>query len=287
MTGVRSEQSGRRVDWRFVARSVAIGISIAVWIAALVWMTPAAKDAHAYFVADPLHPYGPAVGADDAFPYSPAFSQAIEPLRGLGWDAFRTALRATNITALVAFTGPAAGVFAFIDPTMLEIRSANINLLLGLAIVAGFRWPATWAFVLLTKLTPGVGLIWFAVRREWRSLATAFGVTAVIAGVSFAYSPSSWFEWVGWLRDQSEPSYTWSAGFPFVLRLAVGAAIVAWGARTDRRWTVVVGAFLALPTIWANSVAMLLAAAALVWTGRRAKTISSPVANSAAGTIPA
>ena len=43
------------------------------------------------------------------------------------------------------------------------------------AIVLGFRWPFTWAFVLLTKVTPGVGLLWFAVRREWRSLAIALG----------------------------------------------------------------------------------------------------------------
>ena len=48
----------------------------------------------------------------------------------------------------------------------------------------GFRYPWTWGFVLLTKVTPGIGLLWFAVRREWRALAIALGVTGVIVAVS-------------------------------------------------------------------------------------------------------
>ncbi len=60
----------------------------------------------------------------------------------------------------------------------------NVHMLLALAIVLGFRWPATWSFVLLTKVTPGIGLLWFAVRREWRSLAIALGATAVLVTLS-------------------------------------------------------------------------------------------------------
>ena len=64
----------------------------------------------------------------------------------------------------------------------MEIAGGNISLLLAVAIVWGFRWPWTWAFVLLTKITPGVGLLWFALRREWRQLAIALGATAAVAG---------------------------------------------------------------------------------------------------------
>ena len=60
----------------------------------------------------------------------------------------------------------------------MEIAGGNISLLLALAIVAGFSRPWTWAFVILTKITPGIGLLWFALRREWRSLAIALGATA-------------------------------------------------------------------------------------------------------------
>ena len=42
------------------------------------------------------------------------------------------------------------------------------------------RHPAAWAFPLLTKVTTGVGVLWFAFRRDWRSLGIAIGATAVI-----------------------------------------------------------------------------------------------------------
>jgi len=49
----------------------------------------------------------------------------------------------------------------------------------------------------LTKVTPGVGLVWFAVRREWRSLAIAATATAVVVAVSAAVAPGAWAGWIG------------------------------------------------------------------------------------------
>jgi hypothetical protein len=60
---------------------------------------------------------------------------------------------------------------------LMELAGGNIEILIAVAIVVGFRWPAAWSFVLLTKVTPGVGLLWFAVRREWNQLATALVAT--------------------------------------------------------------------------------------------------------------
>ena len=71
----------------------------------------------------------------------------------------------------------------------MELAGGNIHLLLAAAIVLGFRWPWTWAIVLLTKITPGIGLLWFVVRREWRDLAIALGATAAIVAVSFLVWP--------------------------------------------------------------------------------------------------
>jgi len=57
-----------------------------------------------------------------------------------------------------------------------EIRLRRLSIhargLLAVAIAVGFRYPAAWALVLITKVTPGIGLVWFAVRREWCPLAT-------------------------------------------------------------------------------------------------------------------
>jgi hypothetical protein len=39
--------------------------------------------------------------------------------------------------------------------------------------------------------------------------------------------------------------------------MAVAVVVVVWGARTDRRWTVVVAATLALPVLWIAGLATL------------------------------
>ena len=70
------------------------------------------------------------------------------------------------------------------SPSRLAPRStpATSRSCMALAIVWGFRHPWTWSFVLLTKVTPAVGLLWFVVRREWRNLGIALGASAVLAG---------------------------------------------------------------------------------------------------------
>jgi hypothetical protein len=50
---------------------------------------------------------------------------------------------------------------------------------------------------------------------------------------------------------------------PFLVRLPFAVALVVWGARTDRRWTVPVAGMLALPALWYGGLAMLLAVIAL------------------------
>ena len=74
--------------------------------------------------------------------------------------------------ALVVLTGRrwlAVGVVL----ALMELAGGNIHLLLAAAIVLGFRWPWTWSLVLLTKITPGIGLLWFVVRRSGGNLAIA------------------------------------------------------------------------------------------------------------------
>lgn len=227
------------------------GLGLIPWLLYIVAF-PIAIDAHAYFVGQ----YGQ-LGGTDAYLYSPAFSQAVEPLRWLGWDGFRTVWRSLDVAALAVFAGPLTGPLLFLRPVALEVNLGNIHLLLAAAVVAGFRWPAAWAFVLLTKVTPGVGLVWFAVRREWRQLAIALGATAAIAAVSFVLDPGAWFAWAGVLAAPGQTDAELLVTAPLWLRLSAAAALVAWGARTDRRWTVLVGAFLALPAVWLAASAML------------------------------
>jgi hypothetical protein len=111
------------------------------------------------------------------------------------------------------------------------------------------RYPATWAFVLLTKVTPGVGVLWFAARREWRNLAIALGATALIVAVSFALAPSLWSAWFTALTTLQGQA-AGEIPIPLIVRLPIAAAVVWWGAVTDRRWAVPVAAVIATPVLW-------------------------------------
>jgi hypothetical protein len=226
------------------------------------WRGPSA-DGLVYWAVDPADPYRAAtVGGLDAYLYSPAFAQVFSIIGLLprevfivGWTLFIAA-----VALWLAKPWP-AGLLILLLPVSQDVVIGNIHVLMAAAIVLGFRWPGFWAFVLLTKVTPGVGLVWFLVRREWRSLAIALGVTAAIAAVSFAIAPQTWFDWVAVLRGNGG-----NESGRLIPRLILAALICAWGGLTDRRWAVPLAAMVALPVIWSDAFAMLLGCVAV---GRR------------------
>lgn len=214
-------------------------------------------DVHAYWAADPndLYVHGPGP-ADDAYLYAPTFEFLVGWWRGIPFEVYAAIWRAILLVILVYLAGPFT-LFAMLTvPVASEINAANIQIPLALAVVAGFRWPAAWAFVLLTKISPGVGLLWFVLRREWRSLAIAIGVTVALAVLSFALTPRAWFEYVTLLTSHPAPSVA-PYYLPLWVRLPFAIAFVVFGALTDRRWAVVVGSTIALPVYWITSSAML------------------------------
>ena len=194
-----------------------------------------------------------------AYVYSPAFLEVIAPLKALPWIAFVGVWTAILLAAVRFLTGPrlfAIGVLL----AAAELAGGNISLLLAVAIVVGFRWPAAWALILLTKVTPGIGLLWFVVRGEWRSLGIALGATATVVAISAAIMPGAWLEWLHVLTSIAGRDPTWAAvPIPLMVRLPIAIGVVVWGARTDRRWTVPVACMLALPALWYGGLTMLLA----------------------------
>ena len=165
-------------------------------------------------------------------------------------------------------------------PVLLELSVGNVHLLMAAAIVLGFSMPEAWALVLLTKITPGVGLVWFAVRREWVSLARAVAATAAIAAVSYLVVPSWWSDWVAMLRSDAGLTAGTSVPVPLWIRVPLAIAVVVWGARTDRRWSVPVAAFLALPTIWPQGFAVLVGVVPLVRVAARRPSTLHPQSGS-------
>jgi len=215
-------------------------------------------DARAYWVADPSDLYGTALRGEtsNAFLYSPAFEPLIAWARSLPFDVFVAIWRAILLAALVYLAGPCTIFVLFTVPVASEINAGNIQILLALAIVWGFRWPGTWAFVILTKLTPGIGLLWFVVRRRWRDVAIALGVTLAIAAVVFVVAPGRWLDYVRLLTGAPAPAVA-----PYYLtfwqRLPFAIAFILLGAWRGYRWPVVVGSTLALPVYYIISSAML------------------------------
>jgi hypothetical protein len=217
-------------------------------------------DAHVYWAADPSHPYTSAQPGTPVYLYSPAFAQLTAPIHLLPWPVFIAIWTIVLTAALVWQANLWTALTLLLFPVFVDLTVANIHLLMAAAIVAGFRWPWTWSLILLTKITPGVGLLWFASRREWRSLAIALGATLAVAGVSFVFRPDLWRAWVDLLLAASRaPDMSFIVPLPIWFRLLVAVPILFWGARTDRRWTVPLASCIALPVLELNGFAMLVA----------------------------
>ena len=230
-------------------------------------------DSFAYWSLDLADPYTRTAGALGAFTYSPVIARLFAPFGGLAfwqflllWDGL---LVGTAVWLGLGSVRSVLAVFAF-PAVALELYHGNVHLLIAAAIGLGFRYPAAWAFVLVTKVTPGVGLVWFAVRREWRSLAIALGVTAVLVAVSLAINGRLW---ESWLRDsigataEGAAIDQFSIPVPLWIRVPAALVVVAWGGVTNRRWTVPVAATLALPVLWPSGFAVL----AALWPIQREK----------------
>ena len=262
-------RQARQVDPLFVIRAALSVLGLAmIWLVVSGFLGDPSNlgyDARAYWgwPRDTVYA-GPGESAGiGIYRYSPVFLPVMTLLSQLPWTVFVVGWVMLSAAIYVWLAGPWWLAFLAFPPFVIEMRMGNVHMLLALAIVLGFRWPAAWAFVLLTKVTPGVGLLWFAVRREWRSLGIALAATAALVAVSWILSPTAWTDWIRSLTQTSEPVVPLTFVVPLWPRLIAAALLIVWGARTDRRWTVVVGATLALPVLWFHGLAMLAGVAAV------------------------
>lgn len=221
-------------------------------------------DSHAYWLAWRGPMYGLPPNAQDAYLYSPAFAQLIWPIAVLPWPAFAVAFSVVLLGCLGWLLKPLPARWAL--PLglagMSEVAAGNVYLIMAVAAALGCRRPAFWAFVALTKITPCVGPVWFMTRREWKPASLSIIVTLGITGLSWAIMPGAWNSWVEFLLHHvSDSTGAVGAQFlpPLVLRMPVGLALLAWGAKTNRRWVIPVAMVLCTPVIGFGSFATLLA----------------------------
>ncbi len=247
--------------------------------------------------------YGTALAATvrpQGYLYSPAFAQAFWPILVLPWEVFYGIWLAILTATLLWLARPWLSLLLFPEVFITfgiavlliprhALSAGNVATLIGLAVVAGFRRPWAWAFLLLTKVTPGVGLLWFVVRREWRNLFIALGATAAIVLVSFSFSSNLWWDWLNVIELNAkfpEPSFAYHI-LPLVPRLAIAAVMTIVAAHYNARWVMPIVAVISLPYIYDTSLIMLIGIAPLLrhdgWTESPNRVVAEPLETYPAG----
>lgn len=235
-----------------------IGVLVAFW---LLTPVPPESDAANYWSLDLADPYRNRWADQWSFVYSPAFGQLIYPLTLLPMEIAYKVFQAVNLACLWWLAGPWSAVALALPPVQAELATNNIHLPLTVMSVAMVRHPSLWAFGALTKVTPGVTILWWVGRREWRHAAIALGVTAGIVAVSAAVWPSAWVEWLGLLVESSTRHVTnFSVSeWPAIFRLPIAAGLTVMAAWRNRPAALPVIVLFSLPTVWFGALAMLAA----------------------------
>jgi len=248
----------------YQAISLAVGYTAAVQAGSSFFLV----DGHAYWASWRNGLYGAPPGQEDAYLYSPAFAQILWPLTVLPFWAFAVCWWGLLTAAYSWLLAPLAWAWRLPAIVMIvpDLVLGNIYSLFGLALVLAVRHPGAWALLLLTKVLPGLGLLWYLVRREWRPLVTALLTTAVVVGVSYAVSPSAWEDWLRFLIEQRHSTAEDGAENIAGLALRVGLAvvIVILGALSGHLWALPAAVVLAMPLGGAGTLGVLAALPRLV-----------------------
>jgi hypothetical protein len=251
------------------------GLAVMVFVWWILVSSDHQHDARAYWSVDLAHLYDRGqVGGVDAYLYSPVFAELIQPLTWVPWETFAALWAALNLVALGWMAGPVIGALLLVvpgSPVIDEVSTGNIHLLIAAALVLSFRSAAWWPFPLLTKVTPGVGVLYLLGARRWRAFVLGAGLTAAISLISFALAPQLWFDWASVLTanvGRSIPNEIAVIPGPLVLRTAIAAIVALVGGVLGWRWLVPFAATLALPVPWSSGLSVLVAVIALARRGQ-------------------
>lgn len=254
------------VDWARHERPVRHGLILAglVFAAGTVasMLATGQSDIHSYWIASPAHAYGGYVLGGEGQAYTPVWTMGFGPLTALPFPLVYAAWLALNFATVVWLLRPlplrwvVPGI-AIVSP---ELLNGNVHLLIAASLVLGLTGRGgAWAFPLLTKVTPGLGIVWHLVRGERRGLSFAVATTGALVAVSLLLAPGLWVSW--WLAMTRNawthgPELLWVPLWP---RLPLAFAAAVYAARTDRAWLVPVAVLLALPHIDLQGFAVLAA----------------------------
>lgn len=231
-------------------------------------------------------PYGTTWGPGVLYVYPPPLAQLLGVLpwaifvvlwMPLLFLAFWAATRQWSLPVFVVSVTCATVIgfgFVLANPAALTFVG-NPQVLIAAVCVLGFRWPALWAIPILTKLSPGIGLVWFAVRGEWRNLGMATATTAAIVAGSIVTGPQDWADFIRFaIANAGTAPPVPVLGVPLLVRLPMAIALIVWGARTNRRWTVPIAVGWSALALYEWSAVTIWMAALPLLTDRRSRAAS-------------
>lgn len=266
-----------RVTLVVLAALAAVGGSLLAVIIGTFWLTPG--DDFAYWIAgdrlihgQPIYATGEVAFAPYAYHYPPPVAQLLAPLTlVLSPVAYLIVYRGALLLALWDLAGrrmlQTLALLAFI-PMTVAVRIENVDVFMAWAIVLGLRrWPWLFAIGTLVKVSPGLGIVYLAMRRRWRDVAVSITVGLVITGVSFALAPDLWREWLGAINGRSDIIGNSLIPVPYSVRAVAGLILAGTGGLIGRRrgeLLLVAGMTIANPGLALNGFAVL-AAAVPIW----------------------
>lgn len=253
----------------WLAAALMLAVIFDAWLVTVMPQWTPGTDLYAAWkvnLADPWSGAATSMLGVGVFRHSPVIAQVASLFGGIPWLVAQLGFLAVQLGAIVLIAGKRWPYVVLFPGVLWNLYFGNVDLLMGAAIVVGFRYSGAWAFLFLTKLTPGIGVLWFAFRGEWRKLGIALTTTVVISAVSFVIAPDLWFKWAEELREMAALP---QASFypPLAVRLVFAVALTWFAARSDRAWLLPVVCLLAVPNPWFVTFAILGASVALF--GRR------------------
>lgn len=269
---MRSREDGaRRVPWTVALRQSLILVGLITAVLAWLWVLSfgTSTDSFAYWSVDLANPWLRSVGDYAAFTYSPVVALAFAPFHAIPYPVFFFAWTTLLVVVALWLVPPVLWAPAFVL-LLGELHAGNVHILMAGAIVLGLtKSGGWWAMPILLKVTPGVGLLWHLIRREWRPLGIAALVTGTLVALSLLIAPALWGQWFAFLVDNvgGPTSGGYRIEIAVLVRLPVAVAIAAYAAWSDRRWLVPIACAVALPVLWIAAVPAFVFAAARLRSG--------------------
>ncbi len=189
------------------------------------------------------------------FLYAPPWAALFGILAPAGPVVVHALLTILELLALRYIAGSwlRAGAFCWFLLVPWEIAAGQLNLLCAAAIVAAVRGRSRPAAIMgLAKISPVLGVH----PRDWRPVLATVAVFALLSLPHLGL----WIDWFGRLAWASGRALGPLVPVPFLVRLPVGLALVAYG----RPWSRALGAVVATPGLYWSALVLFVAPLGIV-----------------------